>query len=393
MARTRHTDPHTALHDLLDMHERSQHRGGAGRTQSVFVSQSFSGAESEGAFKSIIQSAAATGAVRLEMGKGDLSHLMSRIVLLNPDLLYVFLSRSKRSDLVHEQVDFVTKGIEERLSGSALKEARDLVQRISDAWSSHSTYQRIGLDAPTQALEFVLAWAVVVARPQEDNRDLRTFSRQELKDSKLIERQFSRLLTEARRAQYVPEDAPDDDVAAALGLEKFPHLVEVAGDHPEIHRSTRRGGHVGLHPDLLDDIEVHPLRTLITIENFASFNRAYREIANAGVVFLYTGGWPGRSERRAIRKLAAGAERVLHWGDIDMAGAAIADAVWKEAGRPIELHQMSPEIARNLGSPSRFKPIAVEKNSPAFDLVQWLASDDAFWLEQESLDPVSPDDG
>jgi hypothetical protein len=387
MARARHSDPHAALHDLADMYERSQTRDGVGRALSVFVSQSFPDAESEIGFRAVIKSAQAAGAVQLEMEKGDLSHLMRRVILRDPDCLYVFLSRPKRSDIVDEQITALMQGIEGKLSSSAQAEARSLISRIADAWSSHLAYQRLTLETSAQALEFVLAWATVVSRTHDDSRDLRTFSRQELGDSKLIERQVSRLVTEARQTGRVPEDLTDEDVSAALGLEKFPHLIEVAGDHPEITQSARGGGHVGLHPNLFEEIDIHPIRALITIENFASFNRAYRETAAPGVVFLYTGGWPGRSERSAIRHLAAGAERVLHWGDIDMAGAAIADAVWKEAGRPIDLHLMSPDIARTFGSPKRFKPIAVSETSPAYELVQWLASGDAHWLEQESLDP------
>lgn len=120
-----------------------------------------------------------------------------------------------------------------------------------------------------------------------------------------------------------------------------------------------------------------------------SGNRAYRETAAPGVVFLYTGGWPGRAERLAIGYFAAVAERVLHWGDIDMAGAAIADAVWQAAGRDVELHLMTQELARKHGQPATFRGIEVAQYSPARDLVTWLSGPNAHALEQEEIDPLA----
>lgn len=388
MARTRHTDPHEALHDLLDQHERAQARNGEGRRLTAFVSQSFATPAVEETFASVIRSAEAAGAVSLEMDKGDMAHLMKRVILRDPASLYGFLSRRPRGDMVEDALARLTRAVEDRADGDMAREARYMIDRIGAAWKARRNPHRLTPENHATTLDFVLAWAAVASRDPEDRRDLRTFSRQVLGNSKLVEQQMARILAEARQSGAFPEDLDDEDVRAALGLEKFAHLVEVAGDHPEVERATRAGGHVGLHPALFEAIEPVSIRALVTVENYASFNRAYRETAAPGVVFLYTGGWPGRAERLAIGHLSAAAERVLHWGDIDMAGAAIADAVWQAAGRDIELHLMAPELAQKHGQPASFRAIEVGEGSPARDLVTWLSGPDAHMLEQEEIDPI-----
>jgi hypothetical protein len=384
MARKRHSDPYKALHDLLDQYERSS---SVSRTISAFPSQSFSTADGEATFRSIIKSAEINGAVRLEMDRGDMSHLMKRIVLENPDALFAFLSRTPRSSVVSDSKSAILDLITPSLAPTRLQIATSKLEDMERSWQKGQAHYRMHPSDISVAVEYLQAWSAVLTRDPDDPRDLRTFSRQVLGDSKAIERQMSRIIAEARADGIVPYDLDDEGVCIALGLEKFPHLVQIAGDHPEIAALTRAGGHVGIHPDLLSELQQASFDVLMTIENYASFNRAYRELATPSAVFLYTGGWPGRAEQKAIRALASQARRILHWGDIDMAGAAIADAVWQYAGRDIELHMMTPELACRYGQPKSFSNIKVNEDSPAASLIDWLSSAESYALEQEELDP------
>jgi len=110
MARTRHTDPYQALGDLLDQHERAEVKGGASRALTFFVSQSFETTVAEDKFRSVFGSAEATGAVHLEMDKGDLSHLMKRIVLTCPEKLYALLSWRPVSGVIEDTIRDIERG-------------------------------------------------------------------------------------------------------------------------------------------------------------------------------------------------------------------------------------------------------------------------------------------
>lgn len=389
-ARRRHVDADAALHDLLDRVERAEMRESGTRVVSVLVSQSFVRLEDEAAFRRRIEAAMRTGSVRLEMDRGELSHLMKRVVLVDAQALYSFLDRRPRRDAVADAHARLAAELDRRLSPAMAQAGRAALARLAGSWAGGARPHRLepGGDA---ALEFCLAWGVVRGRSPDDRRDLRTLSRQELGDSKLIERHLVRVLGEARETGLVPEDLVEEEACAALDLEKFPHLVQLAGDlGGEIGAAYAVGAHLGVHPERIEALPARPLSFLMCVENYASFNRMVRECPAPGAAILYTGGWPDRGTRRAIARLAARADRVLHWGDIDMAGAEIADAVWRAAGRAVELHLMDPELARAKGARARERASRIAEASPARALADWLASEEAFVLEQEELDPRLP---
>lgn len=386
MAKARHTDPYEALNDLLDQYERAGAKGGVSRALTIFVSQGFDTPVLEAKFREVIRSAETSGAVELEMDKGDLSHLMRRVVLTGPTPLYAFLSRRPISGIINDTIGAVEKS----LSLKEREAAAETITHIGKEW--HEGRKPCGLapDAPEEATAFLRALAAVLIRRADDKRDLRTFSRQETGDSKLIERHEVQLRNESVRLGRIPDGLSPADAKAALGLEKFPHLVEIAGDWPALKELAGEAGHIGLTADALIGLEPPKGATLMTIENYASFNRAYRETAEPGLIFLYTGGWPGRGEQVVIAHISGSAERVYHWGDIDMAGAAIADSVWKASGGKARLHLMDKELAASKGTPKKSFRIHVEQSSPAAPLIDWLTSPEAHTLEQEELDPVNP---
>ena len=386
MARTRHTDPYQALNGLLDQHERAEVKGGASRALTSFVSQSFETTEAEDKFKSVVGSAESAGAVRLEMDKGDLSHLMKRIVLIGPQQLYTFLSRRP----INSVIDDTLSDIERTLSDQEKQAVWATITHLSGEWRAGRRPYGLAPSRPADARTFLRVLSAILSRRPEDKRDLRTFSRQETGDSKIIERQETRLINESVRLGRIPDGLSQADAKSALGLEKFPHLVEIAGDWPALKALAGEIGHIGLPADVLVGLEAPRGATLLTIENFASFNRAFRETRKPGLIFLYTGGWPGRGGQAVITHLSKRAAHVYHWGDIDMAGAAIADSVWKASGEKARLHLMEPGLALGKGKPKTFSPVRVDRNSPAAGLIDWLSGPESHALEQEELDPVAP---
>lgn len=382
MSRRRHTNAQVCLNTLLDRHEANPERS---LKLYEHISNEFPSLEVEDAFRDTLRASEQLGAVRLHSGKGSAAHLMVKVELVDPDPLYIFLSRSPRGD----RVSGAEAELMNRLDGFSIPAAgTQLVTSLLSAWEVGKNYHRIGIDDLDAAVGFVKAFSATVARPDGDGRDLRTYSRQTCGDSKLIEGHKSRIIAEARAQAFLPPDIPDEEIDGYLGLEKFPHLAQVAGALPLVEQLSSKRRHVGIHPDEIPDLEVLPFKALVTIENYASFNRHVREAMGPSEIVIYTGGWPGRAERDLIRHLAPHARSIHHWGDIDAAGAGIADAVWRISDRAIELHLMSPKIARTHGVPSQ-QPVSITvlAASPARPLLDWLASGDAHILEQEELDP------
>lgn len=64
---------------------------------------------------------------------------------------------------------------------------------------------------------------------------------------------------------------------------------------------------------------------ILTIENYASFNRQVREIED-GSLIVYTGGFPAAGVIELLSNVLATVPAVvpfLHWGDVDAGGVRI----------------------------------------------------------------------
>jgi hypothetical protein len=373
MARARHADPLACLHRLLDRHEDraaaveapegDAPEAGPGSVLAEFVNQSFPDVREETEFRRVILAAEASGAVRLEMDRGDLSHVMKRVVLTDPARLCVFLSRTPRASQVDGVRGRLAAGISDLPPGPPQARAREALERLAEAWRRGEPRHRLEPWAEAEALRFLRAWGWASTKSETDDRDLRSYSRQVAGDSKLIERQLGRILAEARETGLLPLELETDEAVAALGLGKFPHLVQIGIDAGAHAAAYRNGHHVGIHPGELEALPRQRLAYLMTVENYASFNRMIREVRDPAAAIVYTGGWPAPGVRRAIAVLAPLADQVLHWGDIDMAGAAIADCVWRAAGGEIKLHLMSPDEPGSRPAPRRRRASAPDLGS------------------------------
>jgi hypothetical protein len=117
----------------------------------------------------------------------------------------------------------------------------------------------------------------------------------------------------------------------AIGLERFAPPLLVAGriDLEGADLSAVSPLYVGLSPKEADRIRFRePPAYMLTIENFASFNRHIIE-ADPGHLgtTIYVGGYPSLATQEALRTLAGAASPatpIFHWSDIDPDGTWIA---------------------------------------------------------------------
>jgi hypothetical protein len=137
-------------------------------------------------------------------------------------------------------------------------------------------------------------------------------------------------------------------------------------------------------------------RYLLTIENFASFNRHVIEAdAERCGLTIYVGGYPSLATQDALRFLARTLPADIpffHWSDIDPDGTWIFRTIERIVERPLSPHLMTPDLAEKFGRipEEAVRPPRQAENSAIAELVTYLANDNAKWLEQEELDPVLP---
>jgi hypothetical protein len=135
---------------------------------------------------------------------------------------------------------------------------------------------------------------------------------------------------------------------------------------------------------------------VLTVENFASFNRHVTEAdpQRAGVT-IYVGGYPSLATQEALKGLAAALPSdvsFFHWSDIDPDGTWIFRTIESSIARDLKPHLMSSDLADRLGKPpaDRIRLPTGVVPSAISDLVTYLRREDAKWLEQEELDPKLP---
>jgi hypothetical protein len=179
---------------------------------------------------------------------------------------------------------------------------------------------------------------------------------------------------------------------ASLGLEKFPQPVLVAGPVRIARTDFSSMVYVGIPPEQASLIEpARAIRSIITIENLASFNRHVREARLADDVAVYTGGFPSRAVTAALVAISQwpGIARIHHWGDLDEGGLRIALHLTSLLPILVLPHLMNPALARLHGNPAKAsRKVDLPPDHPWQPLATFLGSDDARFLEQENVDPV-----
>lgn len=231
---------------------------------------------------------------------------------------------------------------------------------------------------------------------------VRRLSAQLTGDSKRVE-QLSAPIDVLIQGEVAAPVRDPEDVFNELGLVKFPPTflisgalqVRVGDQHVPIDAP-----YLGFPPSAITGFaSCETVAVLLTVENLTTFHELVGQRQHMpAAVLLYTGGMPSPSWKRVYRLLLTSLPveaRVFHWGDIDAGGFRIADhlaACAGEVGRRVELHAMSPDVAR-LDSVSSRRALADAEVSMIEKLcARWNWDAPARWVsahriavEQESL--------
>jgi hypothetical protein len=157
--------------------------------------------------------------------------------------------------------------------------------------------------------------------------------------------------------------------------------------------------YIGIPPNEIERVAVSRVPAyVLTIENFASFNRHVIEAdAERSGLVLYVGGYPSLATQNALRVIAAMLPAdvpFFHWSDIDPHGTWIFRTIERTINRRLLPHLMSCELAEKLGEvPVRVARLQVGEASESMisDLVDYFSRPEAKTLEQEEIDPVIPE--
>lgn len=395
MSRLRFADVASLLEWMLDTYERQPHRKAPiiGYIDYDAIPTRDALQRVEGALKT----AERAGAVRIEYGRSPLErHEIERVRLDDVDALYRHLGRERAAESAARAI----QGLQEIVAGRPTLVAQ-IPEELEAGWSRRAALYGLAPGDSEGAHQFLLLLCGFLDGKHQDV-DQRTFCRRATGDSKALERkgQAGRVAHVLTRL-YDLEPGEPSAVLELVGIRKFPSPVCLrgpvsigSGDAATALSSLRP--YAAFAPDLAETLQpVARPGYLLSIENFASFNRQAREIQDDGLL-LYTGGFPSRAVRTALCRLDALLPEdvpFFHWGDIDPWGLKIFRNIEESLHRPLRPHLMDGATA-DLGMPAQasaeMRRLA-ETNSAIASMAAQLGSADARHLEQEELDPITPE--
>jgi hypothetical protein len=368
------------------------------RTRPASAAPDYDGLPSASAirrFNERMLAAERVGAVTVQHGKRERSHLIERVTVKDSALLASHLGRRLAAVYAEE-----ARGELMPIAFCGEPWVIPVLDDLLCRWARSEPAFRIQPSAMESAGEF-LSLLAAISKDQARGLDARTFSLKTTGDTKIFDRHASRLA--AALARHYGEPAmSSDDVWRRIGLERFPHPVHVRGcliaaDAEGVLVDGRAKPFASFHPELLPEVQLSGQpKALITIENYASFNRYVREIED-GALVVYTGGFAsvGVIELlKVILEKAGPGIPFYHWGDIDPGGLRIFRFLEETLPRPPIPHQMDQPLAEATGRPAARDPSLsqiAKTDSAIAKLAAWLSrGDNVRHLEQEALDPVSP---
>ncbi|WLA63757.1 Wadjet anti-phage system protein JetD domain-containing protein [Bradyrhizobium diazoefficiens] len=350
-------------------------------------------AQQVGRFHDQMAAAERFGAVEVQRGKRDRGHLIERVRVRDPELLARHLGRPTAlatAQRVREQLLPVAAAGEPWVA--------TLLDEMTTRWARSEAAYRLTAGQAEAAKEFLTLLASI-SRHEARGLDSRTFSQKATNDTKAFDRHASRLAA-VLGVRIGQPGAAADVVWAHIGLERFSHPIHLRGP-VAVEGPTgrlidgRAKPFASIHPEMLPQLAVlaRPA-AILTIENYASFNRQVREIEDGSLV-VYTGGFPAAGVIELLAKvLAVVPDDVpfLHWGDVDAGGVRIFRYLEESLPRGPRPHLMSEELAKQSGHPADADPSLAsiaKSDSEIRALAEWLAfGSDVRHMEQEALDPA-----
>jgi hypothetical protein len=267
-------------------------------------------------------------------------------------------------------------------------------------WSRGESALRLFAEDIDLAKEFFML-LTAISRDQTHGLDGRTFSLKATGDTKAFDRHSGRLAS-VLATRFGDPNIDAELVWSRIGLERFGHPVHVRGcvvveDQRGVIVHGRATPFASIHPEMLPLLRLCGQPALVlTIENYASFNRYVREIDD-GALVIYTGGFASVGVIQLLNALLSMLESAIplfHWGDVDPGGLRIFRFLEEALTRRPLPHLMTQTLAEahGRGATRDVTLGSIAKSDSALaPLAEWLARGDKIkHLEQEALDPVSP---
>ena len=343
-------------------------------------------------FRDQLLTAERVGAVTLKYGKRERRHLIERVTVKDSILLARHLGRKPS----HVQATDARKRLEDCIEDGPPWLA-EILDGMTARWSRGENAYKLGPDDVRAGREF-LTLLYAVAKGQARGVDARSFALRATGDTKAFDRHAGRLSAVLSTQLGVLPEA----VWQQIGLERFPHPVHLHGplrceDTSGILVDGRSRPFASVHPELVTSLNLTARpRYVLSIENYASFNRYVREIDDDGLV-LYTGGFASAGVIGVFTWIAAHTDDAVplyHWGDIDPGGLRIFRYLEESLPRALHPHLMQRDLAEQYGrlAPADASLYSIAQSSSAIaGLAAWLSTDGRVkHLEQEAITPVSP---
>ncbi|MCY3760735.1 MAG: DUF2220 family protein [Gemmatimonadetes bacterium] len=345
----------------------------------------------------VLRDAERTGGVRLEADRLErFTGEIARVRLTDADALYRFLNRWPSADIAGRARRHIESACPEIVRETFFESVLD---EASAAWAVNRSF----LDfRPKDSDGFIEVFRLTHGAIHWVGRDIdhRTFSRRTVEDSKALERCEGRVAALLRRRSSALSDLEPREVLHAHGIVRRAHPLFLRGPISVRSDSIRLEGSgvpfVGLPWDTVQSATLNsPVDYTIIIENPTSFWRYCMDI-DGQYLALLSDGFPARDVLAGIVHLVRAAQPapLFHWGDIDAGGLRIAKHVEDACEVPLRLHDMEPETAAKWGTPLKSRRGLEQLAAHEGDigaLALWLHSNDGQALEQEQLDPRSPD--
>jgi hypothetical protein len=346
-------------------------------------------------FHDLMASAERFGAVEVQWGKRDRGHLIERVRVRDVDLLARHLglpTAPATAQRVRQELLPVATAGEPWVA--------TLLDEMTARWARGEAAYRLTAGQADAAKEFFTLLSSI-SREEARGLDARTFSLKATDDTKAFDRHASRLAA-VLGVRIGQPGAAADVVWTYIGMERFSHPVHLKGPVAVEGTSGRLvDGHAkpfaSIHPEMFSQLSVLERPTaILTIENYASFNRQVREIEDGSLV-VYTGGFPAVGVIELLSNVLMAVQAdvpFLHWGDVDAGGLRIFRYLEENLPRGPRPHLMTRELAERSGQPADADPTLASiarSDSAVRDLAEWLAfGSDVRHLEQEALDPATP---
>jgi len=301
-------------------------------------------------FRERMAAAEKFGAVEVVRGRRERSHLIDRIRVKDSALLAKYLGRTPAV-----QIAEIAKAELRPIASAGEPWVSQLLEEMTSRWGRGETAYRLAPVPLDPVKEFLLLLAAV-SRNEAVRLDARTFSLRATGDTKAFDRHASRLLA-VLGARMGESGAAAERIWASIGLERFSHPIHLKG--PVVVQGCAgvlvdgsATPFASVHSEMLPLLKLSAQPNfLLTIENYASFNRQVREIESDGLI-VYLGGFPSAGVVSLLeRVLSEIGDDVpfFHWGDIDPGGLKIFRFLEETLPRRPRPHLMTRNLAEQFG--------------------------------------------